>query len=91
MTSGPTKQCWSCDATTPYDVGWCEECFAKIPLSLREAISFEEPWGGRVRMALADTIRAMRYGASRPARTYTPKPPKEKPSISLDDLDDFDI
>lgn len=77
--SGSTKLCWSCSATTPYEIGWCMTCWMAIPIEAKnalEAIHNCEPYSGAVRLAVADTLRGVQRKTSL----------KRKP-ISLDDLE----
>jgi hypothetical protein len=88
MTSGSTKKCWSCDAITPYEEGWCDTCYELIPEVLTEpAVQWTpEPFGGAIRMAIAQVVRDLR----RPKRAYTPvferKTKAGKQKLSLGDL-----
>lgn len=75
-----TKQCWSCEAITPYEVGWCDECRKMIPIGCAGGIIAPEPFGGRIRMAIADAIKQLR----RP-----PPAPRQAPgrkALNLGDL-----
>lgn len=71
-----TKQCWSCEATTPYEIGWCEDCIAFMPLQIAQladsvSITSDLPpsLSGACRMAIADWLRQKR----RPAQQSRPK------------------
>lgn len=60
-----TKKCWSCAATTPYDVGWCDSCMAEIPADIQIAVygAETEPFAGRIRMAVAEALQITRNKA----------------------------
>lgn len=62
MTEGTTKQCWSCETRTPYEIGWCEECQKLIPQDINLALTFAvtEPIAGEIRGAVAGWIKKMR-------------------------------
>lgn len=76
--AGLTKQCWSCNETTPYEEGWCTGCRDIIPEVAWPIIGLTVAGGplpptlsGAVRLAITDWIKAQHRAASRPA--YSPR------------------
>ena len=59
-----TKRCWTCEATTPYNVGWCEACWEEVPQRIQDVTKITyhaaEPWGSAFRGAVSEGIRATR-------------------------------
>ena len=88
MTSpGATKKCWSCDATTHYDTGWCDSCQASFPpevLRVLEACETmpDSDYRGAIRGAVAQTLTVRQVRLKRDPR---PKPTAAR--LTLDDLD----
>lgn len=86
---GATKKCWSCEAVTDYDAGWCPECYDIIPHSFKviEVLWGIEPWAGAVRMALSNIVRNLRRPKPEYQRLTRTKPAPLKRKISLEDLE----
>lgn len=75
---GLTKQCWSCNETTPYDEGWCRGCQDTLPVESWPIVSLSVVGGplppllsGMIRIALSDWIKSVHREANRP--TYSPR------------------
>lgn len=75
---GLTKQCWSCNETTPYDEGWCRGCQDTLPVESWPIVSLSVVGGplppllsGMIRVALSDWIKSVHREANRPA--YSPR------------------
>lgn len=60
--SGSSKMCWSCAATTPYNQGFCDDCWIAMPVEVKfiytQVAFLPPPFGGLLRMAVADGLRA---------------------------------
>lgn len=95
-TTQATKQCWSCESTIPYDLGFCAVCWKLVSPADGEVYnaSFRctSTIGGAIRLALARHIANLRRPKVE-AKTYTPVarlPRARLPDISLT-LDDLEL
>lgn len=82
------KRCWTCDEPTPYQVGLCPVCWAKLPEAVQsvfaQAIACGQPWQGMLHMAICETLRVQRFRANQPPPRLR-KPPT--PKLTIADLD----
>lgn len=82
-----TKTCWGCEAKTPYNQGFCEECWEMLSADEQEVYyiahdsDFSSEIAASVRLGTSNYIKRLR----RPIRqTYSPDFLEES---SLPDLD----
>ena len=91
-----TKQCWSCESTTPYDIGFCPVCWSLVTNGFDgEAynLSFRctPAIGGAIRLALARHIAYLRRPQTRTAKpVITSRVRRTLPDISLS-LEDLEL
>lgn len=91
--AGSAKACWSCAHTTPYNQGWCDDCWSSIPDAIQEiyaqTIFLPGLYGGLLRLAIADALRAsLRPPLSRGADWASRHASRPKlTGLSLADLD----
>lgn len=82
------KSCWGCDEWTPYNVGFCSECWSLLPEGDQQvyvlALGASPSIGGAVRVACSQLIKDIR----RPKRPYTPvfERPQKKVKRKLPDI-----
>lgn len=90
-----TKQCWSCESTIPYDLGFCAVCWKLVSPADGEVYnaSFRctPTIGGAIRLALARHIANLRRPKAE-AKTYTPiarlsRAKRPDITLTLDDLE----
>ena len=87
LNSG-SKQCWSCETTTPYYQGWCLSCWGALPPGVQEIVDILSKrdcgkYSGGIRMSISDSLKASR----RPAPVYQPRVVAGKKALpSLKDL-----
>lgn len=87
-----SKTCWTCDALTPYGVGFCDACWGLVPPDI--AVTFTaslggggawgaDPWATNLRLAVVGGVRSILFTR----REFHPTPRTAAPlDLSLDDL-----
>lgn len=89
-----TKQCWSCESTVPYDIGFCPVCWQLVSPEDGEIYNLSfgctPSIGGVIRLTLARHIANLRRPKVYTPQPYTARVKRKLPDINLS-LEDLEL